>query len=162
MDEKFVHEAVLETLELIVSAIEQISTRAVKIADAPVPDDSTYYSASLEEINRDLLGLFDNFESEVQEDVYVKSDFITDNQDNRPNAAESTASKSLARSDAYWDEVCLDDEVEYQEACSTTKVWLNSELTSLNERAARREQLAKLIKLENNAVSRTFDCDQGS
>lgn len=155
MDDKFVHEAVLETLDLLVSAVEQISTRAVKFADAPVPDNSLLYTATLEEINRDLLGLFGNFESGAQDDVDIGADLNElDNREGRFNAAtKSAASESFQHSDSYYNEVCLEDEVEYQESCSTTKVWLNSELTSLNDRAARREQLAKLIKLENNAVS---------
>lgn len=154
MDDKFVHEAVLETLDLLVSAIEQITTRAVKFADDSVVDNSSLYAATLEEINRDLLGLFGNFESGTHDDFHGNTDSnAVDNSEGRFAATESAASESFQHSDSYWNEVCLEDEVEYQETCSTTKVWLNSELTSLNERAVRREQLAKLIKLENNAVS---------
>eukprot|EP01042_Synura_sphagnicola_P007594 gene7594-9726_t len=153
MDDKFVHEAVLETLDLLVSAIEQITTRAVKFADDSVVDNSSLYAATLEEINRDLLGLFGNFESGTHDDFHGNTDSnAVDNSEGRFAATESAASESFQHSDSYWNEVCLEDEVEYQETCSTTKVWLNSELTSLNERAVRREQLAKLIKLENNAA----------
>lgn len=160
MDDKFVHEAVLETLDLLVSAIEQISTRAVKFADDSVVDNSSLYTATLEEINRDLLGLFGNFESGAHDDFDGNTDSnAVDSREGRLTAtasAASAASESFQHSDSYWNEVCLEDEVEYQETCSTTKVWLNSELTSLNERAVRREQFAKLIKLENNAVNFRF------
>lgn len=157
-DDLNIRGAVLDTLNLIVEAVQYTITKTYVNTNETIDIDDKFPFYIANDDRSQLLQLLEGnvdsyvgtvVEDEVQSEkkpIYDAA-LLTEKEQHLNNFG------SLEIDDTdYWGETCRLDESDYQETCSNTKVWLSSELISLRKRAAQREKYAEDIRKENQLV----------
>jgi Leucine-rich repeat (LRR) protein len=144
-----VDEAVLETLTLIIEAVEHTQFRQFRVSyDNLSRDDNVDFSnfAKLNDEYEKLLQTVDVDEN--LEDI----EYLEPSHENFVASNNFTLSNKLVedgQAGKYWDDTCRDGDLDYQDECRNTKVWLGDEINSLRKRAANRAKYAEMVRRDN-------------
>lgn len=152
-----VDEAVLETLTLIIEAVEHTQFRQFRVSyDNLSRDDNADFSnfAKLNDEYEKLLQTVDVDEN--LEDI----EYLEPSHENFVASNNFTLSNELGEDGQvgkYWDDTCRDGDLDYQDECRNTKVWLGDEINSLRKRAANRAKYAEMVRRDNCIVKKILN-----
>ncbi len=162
-DESAITAAVSETLGLIIAAIDQTQSYQERRRTFQQISDLDNFDPSILTVDYELAG---DLECLLQESKW-NSQTIDDNLEEkdisqfrelsgieRNNSDGTILIKDENDShESYWQRVCHNDDLEYQDDCVATKAWLKNEIVHLEMRTQKRAKYAEQARKENASVS---------